>query len=315
MLTRRRVQAPPEDASQTLLAELLEAPIAEARLRPVSLRSVQDQRRIVLAPYPLRTWFDRALGIGERLLGIVLVVFFGWWLIDGYGRDWWHARYVAPVIAARPTAVAVPVAASAAPPEPVAHPELGASLPVVDERWSRPGVQLDYLAPARIYIAPPAPASVASATPAPVVAEPAPPVDLRPTQLIIPALGLDSSVVEVFVQNGAWQVADYAVGYHHRTGVVGISNMVLAGHKGLRGGVFRQLEQLKPGDDLVVVAAGQRYHYRVRTTGRVWPNQIDVMFPTEHAQVTLLTCTNWDTQRFTVIADFIGPEAPAAGGN
>lgn len=312
MLSRRRVQAPPEDASHTLLAELLETPPAEVRLRPVALRSVQDQRRVVLAPYPLRTWFDRALGVGERLLGIVVVVFFGWWLIDGYGRDWWHARYVAPVVAAQQTAVPLPATATAAPVKPAAHPELGVSLPVVDEPWSRPGVQLDYLAPARIYVAPPAPPA-ATPTPAPVAV--APPVDLRPTQLIIPALNLDSPVVEVFVQNGAWQVADYAVGYHHRTGVVGISNMVLAGHKGLRGGVFRQLEQIKPGDELIVVAAGQRYHYRVRTTGRVWPNQIDVMFPTEHAQVTLLTCTNWDTQRFTVIAEFIGPEAPAAGGN
>jgi sortase A len=172
-------------------------------------------------------------------------------------------------------------------------------------------VTLDYLAPARMYVAPPKPAPVV----AEVAPQPTPPADMRPTHLIIPALNLDSPIVEVFVQDGAWQVADYAVGYHHGTGVVGASNMVLAGHKGIRGSVFGQLEQIKPGDDILVDAAGQRYHYRVRTTGRVWPNQVDVMFPTEQAQVTLLTCTNWDTQRFTVIADFIGLEAPAAGGN
>jgi sortase A len=40
------------------------------------------------------------------------------------------------------------------------------------------------------------------------------------------------------------------------------------------------------------------------------------MYPTEQPQLTLLTCTNWDTQRFIVIADFIGAmpaQAPAGG--
>lgn len=306
MLIRRRVQSPPKDATDTLLAELLQAPAADLRLRPVALRSLSDQRRVVLAPYPLRTWFDRALSIGERLLGIVVIVFFGWWLVDGYGRDWWHARQAALEVAAQPpAATAQPIVVAEA------HPELGASLPVVDERWSRPGVTLDYLAPARMYVAAPAPvAPVDAAQPTP-----APPADLRPTHLIIPALNLDSPIVEVFVQNGAWQVADYAVGYHHGTGVVSANNMVLAGHKGLRGSVFRHLEQIKPGDEVIVVAAGQRHLYRVRTTGRVWPNQVDVMFPTEHAQLTLLTCTNWDTQRFTVVADYVGLADPATVGN
>lgn len=310
MLIRRRVQPPTDAASQHLLSDLLTSHPEEVRLRPVMLRSLKAQRREVLAPYPLRTWFDRALTVGERLLGMAVIGFFCWWLLDGYGRDWWHARYAVPT----PTVtefrriVVAPVMTTT--PGPV-ETDLGASLPVVDERWSRPQVAVDYLTPARIYVKPLQP------TPAPAAVQPAPPRDLRPTRVSIAAAGVDSDVVEVFVQDGVWQVADYAVGYHHRTGLAGQSNMVLAGHKGLRGGVFRHLDRLKPGDVITVDAAGERFEYRVRTTGNVWPNQIDVMFPTEQPQLTLLTCTNWDTQRLVVVADFIGAAATpaAAGGN
>ncbi|HEX6288538.1 MAG TPA: sortase [Herpetosiphonaceae bacterium] len=304
MFMRRRVQHPVEDATHKLLCDLIETPVSETRVRPVLLRSVVDQRRAVLAPYPLKNWFDRALVWGERLLGVVVVVFFCWWLADGYGRDWWHARQVE-----QPVTLAAPAAAPASLP----HPELGASLPVVEDDLHRPSVNVDYLTPARMYVAPllPTPTPVPEATPRPQ------PVDLRPVRVQVPAMELDSKVVEVFVQNGAWQVADYAVGYHHGTGVVGYGNMVMAGHKGLRGSVFARLEQLKVGDEVIVEAAGQRFQYRVRTTGSVWPHQVDVMFPTEKPQLTMLTCTNWDTQRFIVIADFIGamPPPAAAGGN
>jgi sortase A len=304
ILFRRRAASPPPgaDDSAILLSDLLQTPAADVRVRPVALRSLADQRRDVLAPYPLLTWIDHALRRSERSLMIMVAVVFGWWLIDGYGRDWWHARYNAqPAVAALP-AVPTPAAAPAA-----ITANLGASLPVVDDRWSRPAVTLDYIAPARSYVPPQQP------TPAPAVAAPA--IDLRPTHLSIPKIGLDSSVVEVFVQGGAWQVADYAVGYHHATGIVGRSNVVMAGHKGTRGAVFRRLEELTSGDQIVVEAAGQRYEYRVRSTGNVWPQQIDVMFPTEQPQLTLLTCTNWDTQRFVVFADYLGPmPAPAVAG-
>ncbi len=298
----KRRRKPVDDGAIALLNELLQAPAGEQRLRPVVLRSLPDYREAVLAPYPLKTWLDHALKAGERALLVALLIFFGWWLLDGYGRDWWRARAVTQ---APPAAVAshppAPSQATTAP-----YPEMGASLPVVDERWSRPSVELDYLMPARAYVPPLRPAP-------PVTVEP---VDLRPTQLTIPALGLESHVVEVFLQNGAWQVADYAVGYHHGTGVAGAGNMVLAGHAGLRGGVFRDLERLAPGDEVIVTAAGRQFRYRVRSAGRVWPNQVEVMYPTERPQLTMMTCTNWDMQRWIVVADFeaVLPEAVAADG-
>ncbi|MGC8875273.1 MAG: sortase, partial [Chloroflexia bacterium] len=61
----------------------------------------------------------------------------------------------------------------------------------------------------------------------------------NPTRLLIPRIQLDTPVVEVTIENGVWQVAEYAAGYHRgsaRPGTLG--NTVISGHKGLYGAVF-----------------------------------------------------------------------------
>lgn len=309
-------------ADSALLGDLIgsTAPGQPARLRPVVLRSRARQRQDTLAPYAARTWVDTTLALVER--GLVLGVLFVWlgWFAEGWGQDLLHAMgrqeprmHEAPRVVQQQAAAPPVVQQQPAAPR-QEHPELGASLPVVDERWERPAAAADYLVPARSYVPPRASAPVEPAL-AVEAAQPLPEVDLRPTHVIAPAIGLDSSVVEVFVVDGAWQVADYAVGYHHGTGEAGSGNVVLAGHKGLRGGVFRKLESLHAGDDIWIDAGGQRFHYRVSTTGSVWPQQVEVMFPTPRPRLTLLTCTNWDMQRFVVVADFVdSAAAPQAGG-
>jgi sortase A len=127
----------------------------------------------------------------------------------------------------------------------------------------------------------------------------------QPTHLQIPSIGLDTPVKEVFIVDGAWQVADYAAGYLHDTGLPGSGNTVLAGHAGLRGAVFRDLGALAANADVYLDAAGWRYHYRVRESQSVWPTQVEVLEPTTIPVLTLMTCTNWDTQRLVVVADLI----------
>ncbi len=321
-LKKSRTQISPD---RLLLDELIdELPATSApRLRPVTLRSMARQRSNVLAPYPVRTWLDTTLTVAEGGLGVVVLLIWAIWLGDGWGRDMLHAWSAAPLptpvkieraVRAASTSAPVVVRPRAARP-PAPHPELGLSLPVADERRPRPAQAADYLIPARAYVA-------AHQVQLPLAAAPEPtaPVveaqeDLRPTRVIAPAIGLDSQVVEVFVVDGSWQVADYAVGYQHGTGVAGSGNVVLAGHKGLRGGIFRKLEGLHSGDDIWIDAAARQYHYRVSTTGSVWPKQVEIMYPTDRPVLTMLTCTNWDMQRFVVIAELVdsGP-APSAGG-
>ena len=113
-------------------------------------------------------------------------------------------------------------------------------------------------------------------------------------------------VYEVFQRDDGWEVAEYAAGFHNGTALPGtVGNSVFSGHAGLRGAVFKDLGRLKPGDDVIVETGGWRYVYRVRGSLSVWPNQIEVMDQTPTPVLTLITCTNWDTQRLVVVADLV----------
>ncbi len=189
------------------------------------------------------------------------------------------------------------------------HPELGYTLPSINEKWRRPAVAPDYLQPARDFV----PAAV---VPPPAVVQAATGASARSGgESAADATACANrgnryrGTEEVFLVDGTWQVADYAAGYLHGTGVPGSGNVVMAGHQGIRGAVFATLEALKPGNEVYVDTATQRFRYRVRETGNVWPSQVSVMFPTATPTLTLMTCTNWDMQRFVVIADLVDTAA------
>jgi LPXTG-site transpeptidase (sortase) family protein len=127
-----------------------------------------------------------------------------------------------------------------------------------------------------------------------------------PTRLIIPALGLDVPIKEVFIVDDEWEIAEYAAGYLNGSGLPGVpGNLALSGHAGLYGAVFAKLGALNRGDNIYVDAAGVRYRYRLRTASTVWPNQAEVLDSTETPTMTLITCTNWDMQRLVAQADFV----------
>jgi sortase A len=302
---RERASSPPshEDDELDALLELLEAPSVPStgRLRPVALRSAAEQRRYALHGYRLRTWFDSALHQAERLLFVAAVLVFGYWFVDGPARDWLHAQQQSRVTSSAAAAAITPLAT-----RPASAPVLR-DVRDAHDRTALHAVPLPYVDSAR------APAVPAEAPPAddfiaprqrpldvPVVV--APP---QPTRLVIPTLGLDTPVKEVFITDGAWEVAEYAAGYLHGTGLPGDGNTVLAGHAGLRGAVFRDIGALSQGNDIFLDAAGWRYHYRVRETKSIWPEQVEVLDPSEAPILTMLTCTNWDTQRLVVVADLV----------
>src|SRR5262245_48140745 len=93
MATQPRPSHTSSDQNQLdLLQTLLDAPAAPsgAQLGPVVLRSATQQRRYALRSYALRTWVDGALFYAERLLLLATVAFFGYWVLDGPVRDWFH---------------------------------------------------------------------------------------------------------------------------------------------------------------------------------------------------------------------------------
>ncbi len=126
------------------------------------------------------------------------------------------------------------------------------------------------------------------------------------TRLVIPKLNLDAPVVLSPIADQTWQVdhLGQAVGHLEGTAWPGAnSNIVLAGHVTLSAGVygpFAGLAQLAPGDELFVYSGEQRFKYVVDGYQTVDRASIEVTYPTEIAQITLITCTNWngDQERY-----------------
>ncbi len=128
------------------------------------------------------------------------------------------------------------------------------------------------------------------------------------TRVAISSIGVDSKVVEVgwdVVQQGdqqvaIWQVAKYAVGQQRGSANPGEGgNIVLAGHVGGYGKVFKDLFYVKPGDQITLYSNGQQYLYTVQkhllvTEEGVSPEQhalnAQLIAPTDHEMVTLVTC-------------------------
>lgn len=145
------------------------------------------------------------------------------------------------------------------------------------------------------------------------------------SRVIIPSINVDSKVVEVgwdVKQQGdqqvaIWQVAEYAVGQHKGSANPGEGgNVVLAGHVGGYGKVFKDLYYVKPGDQITLYSAGQQYLYTVQERLLVTEEGVSdeqhaanaqLIAPTDHEVATLVTCwpakgPNKFTQRVVVRA-------------
>ena len=119
----------------------------------------------------------------------------------------------------------------------------------------------------------------------------------------IAALGVDSAIYQGMYD---WEVLKRGVAQHIGSAAPGqIGNMVLAGHNDVYGEVFRDLDQLKPGDELVVSSQRKDYVYVVRETVIVDPADVWVMSPTDYPSLTLISCYPYrvNTRRIVVFAD------------
>jgi LPXTG-site transpeptidase (sortase) family protein len=135
----------------------------------------------------------------------------------------------------------------------------------------------------------------------PAAAPPLADTDLA-TRLVIPAIGLDTWVMLAPRQGDSWQVNHLGqiVGHLENTAAPGSSgNVVLAGHYTLeetRGGPgpFYKLKGLVPGDVVTVYRGEERFDYVVDGFQTVDAKAVDVTYSTGTAQLTLLTCSQWD---------------------
>lgn len=146
---------------------------------------------------------------------------------------------------------------------------------------------------------------------------------ILPSRLVVPSIKLDTPVVELGWSTkkdaaGAvfseWDVADYAAGWHKNSSLPNeAGNIVLSGHNNIRGAVFRELDQLKRGDELVLYAGGQEYAYTVDevlivpekfATEQQRLDNVRYIQETEDDRLTLVSCwpRNDNTHRIIVVA-------------
>lgn len=121
------------------------------------------------------------------------------------------------------------------------------------------------------------------------------------TRIQLPSLRIDAPVV----QGDGWEQLKKGVGQHLGTGNPGEkNNLVLSAHNDIFGEIFRDLDQLKPGDQVILFTSQRSYTYIVVDTQIVEPTQVEVMAPSEQPTVTLISCYPYmkDNKRIVVSA-------------
>lgn len=121
----------------------------------------------------------------------------------------------------------------------------------------------------------------------------------------IPAISIDAPVV----QGDGWEQLKKGVGQHIGSANPGkTGNVVLSAHNDIFGEIFRDLDQLKSGDEIVLYTNQRAYTYLISDTEVVEPTRVEVMGETKQPTVTLISCYPYlvDNQRIVVTARLQG---------
>jgi sortase A len=92
-----------------------------------------------------------------------------------------------------------------------------------------------------------------------------------------------------------------------------VGNFALAAHRLTKGSLFRNLDEVKKGDEVIIETQTHWYVYEIQEKDIVTPKQIEVTFPVPYkwgkkptqALITLTTCHPWysSTQRLAVFGE------------
>ena len=117
----------------------------------------------------------------------------------------------------------------------------------------------------------------------------------------IPAISIDAPVV----QGDGWEQLKKGVGQNVGSANPGqTGNIILSAHNDVYGELFRYLDKLVPGDQVVLYTQQRQYVYVVDRTAIVEPTAVEVMASTGSPTVTLISCYPYlvDKQRIVVFA-------------
>lgn len=136
----------------------------------------------------------------------------------------------------------------------------------------------------------------------PVLSRP-PQTDQTPLTLLIPKLNIDQSII----QGVDWTALSQGVGQVQNgvTPADEVGNLVFAAHNDIYSEIFRDLDQLQPGDQFQVLTATRAYTYVVVGTQIVNPTDVHVMDNRRGPTVTLISCYPYqvNNKRIVVFAN------------
>jgi sortase A len=116
----------------------------------------------------------------------------------------------------------------------------------------------------------------------------------------IPSITIDAPVV----QGDGWEQLKKGVGQNLASSVNPgqNGNIVLSAHNDVYGELFRYLDKLAPGDEVILYTQQRQYVYVVDRTAIVEPTAVEVMASTGSPTVTLISCYPYlkDKQRIVV---------------
>ncbi|MCS6908727.1 MAG: class D sortase [Anaerolineales bacterium] len=117
----------------------------------------------------------------------------------------------------------------------------------------------------------------------------------------IPAIKVDAPIV----QGDGWEQLKKGVGQSLGTPNPGEKgNVVLSAHNDIFGEIFRDLDKLQKGDEVILYTSQRAFTYEVVSTKIVEPTAVEVMAQTAEPIVTLISCYPYmvDNQRIVVVA-------------
>lgn len=223
-----------------------------------------------------RSWVDRMLLLVEILavLGLLVILFNGVSLLRNLNREV-AVALVQPTLTPTPLIVAVVLPSGHTPPN---SPGGGQPNTAEIPEHLQPLVQ--------------SLANLPLPTPGPEQA----------VRIQIPALGVDAPVI----QGDGWEQLKKGVGQSLGTTNPGAEgNVVLSAHNDIYGEIFRDLDRLRPGDQVILFTSQRTFTYIVRQSQVVEPSQVEVMAQTQQSTLTLISCYPYlvDNKRIVVTAD------------
>ena len=160
----------------------------------------------------------------------------------------------------------------------------------------------------------PSASSTTSTTLDPNKLPPPPPTGNAVANIRIPKIGVDKIVVQGVGEGDLRK----GPGHYPETPLPGEQgNAAIAGHRTTYGAPFNRLDELSPGDEVLVTTVKGSFTYKVASSHVVKPDQVEVLDPTPTPTLTLTTCNPKysASQRLVVSADLVlapGQTASAA---